>query len=87
MGLHGLLQGQLYLFYNLYIKYDQEKQTALVPNTSMSLQTTQAADAHLAKRTFLLKEQTLNIEESLRHRAGTGTPAVSKRDDKNLEPR
>jgi hypothetical protein len=31
------------------------------PNTTTSLQTTLAADAHLAEGQFLLEEQTLNI--------------------------
>jgi hypothetical protein len=35
------------------------------------LQTTLAADAHLAERQFLLEEQTLNNAKSLIYRAGT----------------
>jgi hypothetical protein len=33
----------------------------LAPNTSISLQTTLAAEAHLAEGQYLLEEQTLNI--------------------------
>jgi hypothetical protein len=36
----------------------------LVPNTSTSLQTTLAADAHLAEGQFLHEEQTLNNAKS-----------------------
>jgi hypothetical protein len=38
---------------------------------STSLQTTLAAEAHLAEGQFLLEEQTLNIEKSLIYRTGT----------------
>jgi hypothetical protein len=34
-------------------------------NMSMSLQTTLAAEAHLAEGQFVLEEQTLNIQKSL----------------------
>jgi hypothetical protein len=40
-------------------------ETLLVLNTSTSLQTTSAAEAHLAERQFSLKEQTLNNAKSL----------------------
>jgi hypothetical protein len=40
--------------------------SGFVPNTSTSLQTTLAAEAHLAEGQFLLEEQTLNIENNLR---------------------
>jgi hypothetical protein len=53
---------------------------------SMSLQTTSAAEAHLAGQ-FLLVEQTLNIEKSLIYRTGTRRPTVSKTDGQNLDPR
>jgi hypothetical protein len=43
----------------------------LAPNTSTSLQTTLAADAHLAEGQFLDEEQTLNNAKSLIYRAGT----------------
>jgi hypothetical protein len=43
----------------------------LDPNTSASLQTTLAADAHLAEGQFLLEEQTLNNTISMIYRAGT----------------
>jgi hypothetical protein len=36
------------------------RRTFLAPNTSTSLQTTSAADAHLAEGQFLNGEQTLN---------------------------
>jgi hypothetical protein len=44
-------------------------QTFPATNTSTSLQTTLAADAHLAEGQFLLEEQTLNNEKSLIYRA------------------
>jgi hypothetical protein len=53
---------------------------------SMSLQTTLAAEAHLAGQ-FLLEEQTLNIEKSLIYRTGTRRPTVSKTEGQNLDPR
>jgi hypothetical protein len=52
----------------------------------MSLQTTLAAEAHLAEGQFLLEEQTLNKEKSLMYREETRRPAISKRGP-NLEPR
>jgi hypothetical protein len=48
----------------------------LAPNTSTSLQTTLAADAHLAEGQFLHKEQTLNNAKSLIYRAGTTTTTI-----------
>jgi hypothetical protein len=54
---------------------------------SKSLQTTLAAEAHLAEGQFLLKEQTLNIEKSLIYRTGTRRPTVSKTEGQNLDPR
>jgi hypothetical protein len=53
---------------------------------STSLQTTLAAEAHLAEGQFLL-EQTLNIEKSLMYRTGTRRPTVSKTEGQNLDPR
>jgi hypothetical protein len=47
-------------------------------NTSMSLQTTLAADVHLAEGQILLEEQTLNNPKSLIYQAGTRRPAISK---------
>jgi hypothetical protein len=44
------------------------------PNTSTSLHTMLAADAHLAEGQFLPEEQTLNKEKSLIYRAGTRKP-------------
>jgi hypothetical protein len=60
-----------------------------VPNMSTSLQTTLAAEAHLAEGQFLLEEQTLNIEKSLIrvYRTGTRRPTVSKTEGQNLDPR
>jgi hypothetical protein len=57
------------------------------PNTSASLQTTFAADAHLAEGQFLLAEQTLNIAKSLIYRAGTRRPTISKMEGQNLKPK
>jgi hypothetical protein len=45
----------------------------LAPNTSTSLQTTLAVDAHLAEGQFLHEKQTLNNAKSLIYRAGTLT--------------
>jgi hypothetical protein len=50
----------------------------LAPNTSTSLQTTLAADAHLAEGQFLQEEQTLNNAKSLIYRAGTRRPTIFK---------
>jgi hypothetical protein len=55
-------------------------------NTSTSLQTTLAADAHLAEGTFLLEEQTLNNAKSLIYRAGTRRPTYSKTEGQDLKP-
>jgi hypothetical protein len=55
-------------------------------NTSTSLQTTLAADSHLAKGQFLLEEQTLNNAKSLIYRAGTRRPTISKTEGQNLTP-
>jgi hypothetical protein len=52
---------------------------------SASLQTTLAAEMHLAEEQFLL-EQTLNVENSLIYKAGTrNTYSFQKR--KNSEPK
>jgi hypothetical protein len=59
----------------------------LAPNTSISLQTTLAAEAHLAEGQYLLEEQTLNKVKSLIYRAGTRRPTISKTEGQNLEPR
>jgi hypothetical protein len=53
----------------------------------MSLQTTLAADAHLAEGQFLLEEQTLNNAQSLIYRAETGRPTISITEGQNLTPR
>jgi hypothetical protein len=58
-----------------------------VPNMSTSLQTTLAAEAHLAEGQFLLEEQTLNIEKPLIYRTGTRRPTVSKTEGQHLDPR
>jgi hypothetical protein len=50
------------------------RETVLVPNTSPSLQTRLAAEAHLAEGQFLLEEQKLNIDECLVCQAETGRP-------------
>jgi hypothetical protein len=57
------------------------KKDSLVPNTSVFLQTTLAAESHLAKGQFLL-EQILNKAKSLIYRAGTRRPAISKTEDR-----
>jgi hypothetical protein len=53
------------------IKYDQEKYT------SVSLQTTLAAEVYLVGQ-FLLEGKMLNIEMSMTYRAGTRRPKASK---------
>jgi hypothetical protein len=45
---------------------------------STSLQTTLAADAHLAEGQFLHEEQTLNNAKSLIYRTGTRRPTISE---------
>jgi hypothetical protein len=50
----------------------------LAPNTPVFLQTTVAAEAHLAEGQYLLEEQTLNKAKSLMYRAGTQRPTISK---------
>jgi hypothetical protein len=50
------------------------------------LQTTLAANAHLAEGQFLLEKQTLNNAKSLIYRAGTPRGIVSKAEGENLEP-
>jgi hypothetical protein len=57
----------------------------LVPNTSASLQTTLAADAHLAEGQFLDEEQTLNNAKSLIYRAGTRRQTISKTEGQNFK--
>jgi hypothetical protein len=57
------------------------------PNTSTSLQTILAADAHLAEGQFFPEEQTLNKEKSLIYRAGTRRPTISKTEGQNLKPK
>jgi hypothetical protein len=59
----------------------------LVPNTSASLQTTLAADAHLAEGQFVHEGQTLNNAKSLIYRAGTRRPAISKTEGQILKPK
>jgi hypothetical protein len=55
------------------------------PNTSTSLQTTLAADAHLAEGQVLLEKQRLNNAKSLLYRAGTQRPTISKTEGRNLK--
>jgi hypothetical protein len=59
----------------------------LIPNTSTSLQTTLAADAHLVEGQFLLEKQTLNNARCLVYRAGTRRPTISKTEGQNLKPK
>jgi hypothetical protein len=47
------------------------------------LQTTLAAEAHLAEGQFLVEEQTLNKGKSLVRRTGTRRPTISKADNNN----
>jgi hypothetical protein len=47
-------------------------------NTSMSVQTTLASEAHLVEGQFLLEERGVNTEKSLIRRKGIRRPAVSK---------
>jgi hypothetical protein len=54
---------------------------------STSLQTTLAADAHLAEGQFLLEEQTLNNAKSLIYRAGTPRTIISKMEGQKLKPK
>jgi hypothetical protein len=62
------------------------RSTFLAPKTSTSLQTTLAADAHLAEGQFLHDEQTLNRAKLLIYRAGTLRPTISKTERQNLKP-
>jgi hypothetical protein len=55
----------------------------LAPNTSTSLQTTLAADAHLVEGQFLNGEQILNKAKSLMYRAGTPRLLISKTEGQN----
>jgi hypothetical protein len=57
----------------------------LAPNTSTSLQTTLAADAHLAEEQFLDEEQTLNNAKSLIYRVGTRRTTIPKTEGQNLK--
>jgi hypothetical protein len=59
----------------------------LAQNTSVSLQTTLADEAHLAEGQYLLEEQTLNKVKSLMRRAGSRKPTFSKTEGQNLKPR
>jgi hypothetical protein len=67
--------------------FKRERERVLVQNTSASLQTALAAEAHPAEAQFLLEEQALNIKKSLMYRAGTRRPTVSKTEGQNLVPR
>jgi hypothetical protein len=63
------------------------RRTFPAPNTSQSLQTTLAADAHLAEEQFLHEKQTLNKAKSLIYRAGTRRPTISKMEGQNFKPK
>jgi hypothetical protein len=56
------------------------RKTIFVLNTSESLQTTLAADAHLPEGQFLIEGLKLNIEKSPRYRVGTRRLTASKRE-------
>jgi hypothetical protein len=58
----------------------------LAQNMSMSLQTTLAADAHLAEGQFI-DEQTLNNANSPIYQAGTRRPTISKTEGQNFKPK
>jgi hypothetical protein len=58
----------------------------LHPNTSKFLQTTLAADAHLAEGQFLQEKQTLNNAKSLIYQAGTRRSTIFKRGRQILKP-
>jgi hypothetical protein len=58
----------------------------LAPNKLTSLQTTLAADAHLAEGQSLHEEQTLNKANSLMQLAGTRRSTISKTEGQNVEP-
>jgi hypothetical protein len=60
---------------------------SFVSNMSKSLQTTLAADVHLAEGQLLIEEPKLNIEKCPRYRIVTRRPTVSKREGQNLKPR
>lgn len=66
------------------------RRISLAPNTSLSLQTTLAADAHLLEGHFLHEESTLNkvrvIYSYFMYRSRTGRRTTSKTGD-NLEVR
>jgi hypothetical protein len=57
----------------------------VAPNTSTSLQTTSAADAHLTEGQFLHEEQILNNVKSLIYRAGIRRPTISKTEGQNFK--
>jgi hypothetical protein len=63
------------------------QQQTFGPKTLTSLQTTLAADAHLAEAQFLLTEQTLNIGKSRIYRTGTRRLTISKAKVQSIEPR
>jgi hypothetical protein len=63
------------------------EENILAQNISTFLQTTLAAEAHLAEGQFVLEEQKLNKAKSLMYREGTRKPAISKTEGQNLEPR
>jgi hypothetical protein len=58
-----------------------------VLSVSESLQTTLAADAHLAEGQFLFEGLKMNIEMFLRNRVGSRRPTVFKSEGQNLKPR
>jgi hypothetical protein len=59
----------------------------LAANTSTSLQTILAVDAHPAEGQFLHEEQTLNNAKSLIYQAGTRRPTLSKTEGQILKPK
>jgi hypothetical protein len=58
----------------------------MAPNKSTSLQTTLAADAHLAEGQSLDEEQTLNNAKSLIYRAITRRPIIYKTEGQKFKP-
>jgi hypothetical protein len=78
---------QLVFYYDARTIIKCDRRTFLALNTSTFLQTTSAAEAHLAEGQFLLEEQTFNKAKSLIYREGTRRPANSKTEGRNSEPK
>jgi hypothetical protein len=57
------------------------------PNTSPFLQTTLAAEAHLADGQFVNEWENFNSATSLKYLTGTRRPTISKTEGQNVRPR